>query len=148
MPKHLRTAYILIHTILFLPVLLWPLPTVIFNNPMLHDIFIPTWLTCIVIQLLVATSMDSMLYPISNFKQAIDATLWVALMAMLSVSTLQKDESAWMFGVLFLAHSLRSAAKLIQAGKQQEAWWLWLAWGRDITTAIVIFIWSAALVTA
>ncbi|MDQ6977807.1 MAG: hypothetical protein Q9M75_06815 [Ghiorsea sp.] len=148
LPKHLRLAYILIHTVLFLPVLLWPLPTLIYNNPMLHDIFIPTWLICIVIQLLIAVGMDSMLYQVSSFKQALDTTLWVALMAMLSVSTLQKDESAWVFGILFLIHSLRAAFKLIQTENPQTSWWLWLAWGRDITSAIVILFWSALLATA
>lgn len=145
LPKHLRLAYILIHTVLFLPVLLWPLPTLIFNNPMLHDIFIPTWFICIIIQLLVAVGMDSMLYQVSSFKQALDTTLWVALMAMLSVSTLQKDESAWIFGILFLIHSLRSASKLIQAEKHPSSWWLWLAWGRDITTAFTFFVWLSLL---
>jgi len=143
--KHLRLAYILTHTVLFIPVLLWPLPTQIFQNPMLYDIFIPTWLTCIVIQLLVAVAMDSMLYQVSSFKQALDATLWVALMAMFSVSTLQKHESAWVFGILFLIHSLRAAYKLMQADHQQTTWWLWLAWGRDITSAIIILLWSFML---
>ncbi len=143
--KHVRVAYILTHTVLFVPVLLWPLPTLIFQNPMLYDIFIPTWLTCIVIQLLVAVAMDSMLYQISSFKQAIDATLWVSLMAMFSISTLQKDESAWVFGILFLVHSLRSASKLMQTGQTQTSWWLWLAWGRDITSAIIILLWSFVL---
>jgi len=144
-PRHLRVAYILTHTVLFLPVLLWPLPTLIFQNPMLYDIFIPTWLTCIVIQLLVAVAMDSMLYKITNFKQAIDATLWVSLMAMISISTLQKHESAWVFGILFLIHSFRAAYKLMRAEQHQTSWWLWLAWGRDITSAIAILIWSFIL---
>lgn len=146
-PKHLRVAYILIHTVLFIPVLLWPLPTLIFQNPMLYDIFIPTWLTCIVIQLLVATVMDSMLYQISNFKQAVDATLWVALMAMFSISILQQHKSAWIFGILFLIHSLRAASKLMQSQHQQTSWWLWFAWGRDITSAIIILAWSTILAT-
>jgi len=115
---------------------------------MLYDIFIPTWVTCIVIQLLVAVGMDSMLYQVSSFKQALDTTLWVALMAMFSVSALQKDESAWIFGILFLIHSLRAASKLIQTKKHPSSWWLWLAWGRDITSAIVILSWSLILVAA
>ncbi len=143
--KHLRLAYILTHTVLFIPVLLWPLPTLIFQNPMLYDIFIPTWLTCIVIQLLVAVAMDSMLYQVSSFKQALDATLWVSLMAMFSVSTLQKHESAWVLGVLFLIHSFRAAYKLMQADHQQTSWWLWLAWGRDMTSAVIILFWSFML---
>jgi len=111
----------------------------------LYDIFIPTWLTCIVIQLLVAAAMDSMLYQVSNFKQALDATLWVALMTMFSISSLQKHESAWIFGVLFLVHSFRAAHKLMQTEKLQASWWLWLAWGRDITSAAIIFMWSFLL---
>ncbi|MDQ7002111.1 MAG: hypothetical protein Q9N02_05425 [Ghiorsea sp.] len=143
--KHLRLAYILTHSVLFIPVLLWPLPTIIFHNPMLHGILIPTWLTCIVIQLLVAAGMDSMLYKISNAKQAIDATLWIALLAMFSISTLQKQESAWMFGIFFLVHSCRAAAQLMQSEKNTTSWWLWLAWSRDIMTAVVIFVWSLIL---
>jgi hypothetical protein len=144
--NHLRSAYILSHAVLFIPVLLWPLPTLVFQNPMLYDIFIPTWLVCIVIQLLVAVAMDSMLYPLSSLKQAIDTTLWVALMVIFSISTLQNHQSAWVFGILFLVHSLRAASRLMR-NQPQTAWWLWLAWSRDITSAIVILVWSAILAT-
>ncbi len=142
--QHLHLAYILICTVLFLPVLLWPIPILISGNPMLADMLTPTWLLCIAMMLLVSVSMDSMLYSISSFKQAMIATLWVSLIAIWIVSTLQKKDDIWILAILFLLHSLRSAIHLIKEDKDENLWW-WMAWSRDITSAIVIFFWSSHL---
>jgi len=139
--NHLKRAYILIHIVLFLPVLLWPLPIVIFGNPMLADRLFPTWMLCVAVQLMVTVGMDSMLYRVSSFKQGIDTALWVSLFAIFTISTLQRHESAWLFGVLFLIHSFRAAYPLLKAQPSANHWWLSLAWLRDITTTFIIFFW-------
>lgn len=143
--KHLRLAYILISVVLFLPVLLWPLPILIFENPMLADLLLPTWLLCVALLLITSVTMDSMLYGLSNFKQVIDATLWVSFFAMIIISTLQKQDNAWLLGVFFLIHSLRAAFFLLKLADKKKDWWLWLSWGRDTITATIIFFWVTLL---
>ncbi len=140
---HKRT-YILIHLVLFIPVLLWPVPAMIFQNPMLMDSIMATWLICIAVQLMVSVSMDTMLYPFTSFRQSMEAALWVCVFAIATISQLQRLDSAWLFGILFLMHSVR-AAHLLMGEKNNVYWWLWLAWGRDIASATVIFLWSAWL---
>ncbi|MDX8388297.1 MAG: hypothetical protein R8M46_07175 [Ghiorsea sp.] len=126
---------------MFLPVLLWPLPIVIFNNPMLPDMLLPTWIQCIALMLLVSVSMDSMLYGVASFKQAIDAMLWVALFSMVTISTLQSQNDAWPLAMLFLIHSLRSGLPLLRKTESSNINWLWLAWSRDVAAAFTIYFW-------
>ena len=119
---YLKRAYILINIVLCIPVFLWPLPILIFENPMLVSKLMPTWTICVAVWLLIAVSMDSMLYRVLSFKQAIDSALWVSLFAILIISTLQKYESAWIFGVLFALHSIRAAIHLLKANRSAKDW--------------------------
>jgi len=107
------------------------------DNPILEDKLFSAWVLVIAIQLMVTVSMDSMLYRISNFKQTINAFLWVSLFTLLVISTVQEHKSAWLLGILFLIHSLRAASRLINAEKASHQWWLWFAWKRDILAACI-----------
>lgn len=137
----LRLAYILISITLFLPVLAWPLPMLLFDNPMLAKVIEPAWFLSSVVLLICAISMDSMLYIISDRKQAFDAMLWVAIPAMLALYAFQNQNNTWMIALIFLAHSFRSAFPLLQKRENQKLWWLWLAWCRDTTAAVTILLW-------
>lgn len=141
--SHLRLTYILISLIMFLPVLLWPVPVLLSYNPMLPEALKPTWFLSAVLLLTTAVCIDTILYGISNIKQAIDATLWITLFAMISIASLQNQYNIWFIAILFLIHSLRSANHLFSAQKRSGMWWLWLAWSRDTLTALSIFIWYA-----
>ncbi len=126
---------------LMMPVLLWPLPVLIYDNPMLADVLVPTWLLCSTYLLFSAVVMDSMLYGISSLKQAVDATLWVILFALLTIVAVQSPGGSWLLAMLFALHSFRSAYRLCWQ-QESQAWWLWTAWIRDVIAALTLLVWS------
>jgi len=129
--QHLRLGYILISIMMLMPILIWPVPMLLFDNPMLPEKLAPSWFLSIALCLLVIVSIDTMLYGIASFKQAIDATLWVSIAAICTMPAVQ-DQSIVLFALFFGVHALRSGCRLFM---HQTHWWLWLAWSRD--TAIV-----------
>ncbi len=129
--RHLELSYALINTIMFLPVILIPMLTVGFHT---------TGLLCIALFLMVAVTMDTILYKISNFKQAVDAVLWVILTALIIISTFASQDAAYPVAILFMIHSSRSGYHLFVSHKNHNHWWLWPAWIRDISASLTIFI--------
>ncbi len=117
--------------------MLWPLPTLFFNNPMLIDAIIPKWHLSIIILLIAATVMDSMLYTINNTRQVIYTTLWIFVVSILS---LKYQDNTWLLALLFLAHSFRALPSLLLS-MEHHAWWTFNAWARDILVASVLFLW-------
>lgn len=135
-PNHLKSAYIAINIILIAPVILWPLPTLFFDNPMLTDAIIPKWHLSIIILLIAATVMDSMLYSINNTRQVIYTTLWIFVVSILS---LKYQDNTWLLALLFLAHSFRTAYDIML--DKQDYWWLKLSWARDIIASLWLLFW-------
>jgi len=139
--QHLRTAYIFINILLFAPVLLWPIPTFIFDNPMLNDVVIPKWHLSIIILLIASLAMDSILLNIKSYNQAIYTSLWFAVIGFIII---QNPNQYWLLALVFLIHSMRSAYYLFQRQNEQQ-WWLWLSWTRDISAAVIVFVLSHKL---
>jgi len=137
-PQHMRTAYLFINILLFAPVLLWPIPTIIFDNPMLNDVVIPKWHLSIIILLIASLAMDSILSRFQNSNQAIYTSLWIALVGFIII---QNPNQHWLFALVFLTHAMRSGYYLYLDQCKQK-WWLWPAWLRDISATMIIFVWS------
>jgi len=132
--QHLRLGYILISIMMLMPILIWPMPMLLFDNPMLAENLAPCWFLSIALCLLVIISIDTMLYCIASFKQAIDATLWVSIVAIFSMPAVQ-DQNITIFALLFGVHALRSGLRLFI---HQTHWWLWLAWVRDSIITVIL----------
>ncbi|MDQ6989985.1 MAG: hypothetical protein Q9M19_08900 [Mariprofundaceae bacterium] len=138
-----RLAYVLITIMLMMPVVLWPAPIFIYDNPMLADILTPTWLLCSTFLLLSAVIIDSMLYGMDSLKKSIDATLWISLFAMFAISAVQNQGGSWLLAMLFLLHALRSGLRLCWQKNTAHMWWLWLSWSRDTAAALTLLAWSS-----
>ncbi|MBN4058252.1 hypothetical protein JYT55_00705 [Mariprofundus ferrooxydans] len=110
---------------------------------MLEDVILPKWHLSMMIMLIACIAMDSILYGVKNFQQAINTTLWLIIPSMLIV---QNSEYTWLLAMLFLVHSLRSGIRIFTLNTQ-EAWWLNIAWFRDLTIAVTVFIWLTYLPT-
>ena len=137
-PTYIRRAYMIIHALLWLAMLALPLPTLFLSNPMLNDALLPIWQMCAAMALIAAVSTDSMLYPILSGKSVTDAVIWVFFLFVYGLLVVSRYHSAWGIGILFLIHSFRAAYPLF---RQKEAyWWLWPAWLRDTSAAMLIFI--------
>ncbi|HID36205.1 MAG TPA: hypothetical protein EYP39_02335 [Ghiorsea sp.] len=135
--QHLKSAYQFISLILFSPILLWPVPILLFQNPMLDDVILPKWHLSIIIMLIACIAMDTILTGVKNFHQSINATLWLIVP---SILIMQNQQYTWLLAMLFLAHSLRSATHLFKNNTRQQ-WWLPIAWFRDISASTVILLW-------
>jgi len=135
---HLRSAYIAINIILAAPVLLWPLPLLLFDNPLLPQLIIPTWNICIIILLMSAVSFDTLLLMPLNKEKALSSTLWIVFM---SLFIIQNYDHTWFLACLIFIHSLRSV-QLILKGASSNKSLLYFAWVRDVSISSSIFLWT------
>lgn len=110
---------------------------------MLADIILPNWHLSIIIMLIACIAMDTILYGVKKLSQAINATLWLIIPSILII---QNQQHAWLFAMLFITHSLRSALQIF-TGNLEQKWWLPMAWYRDIGAGTLIFIWLFFLPT-
>jgi len=137
----LKTVYIFISIILFMPILIWPIPMLIYHNPVLNEFILPKWSMSMILLLVTSVVMDSLLYCIREPQKITNAIIWVAAISLL---ILQNQNQVWFLALLFLLHSFRAAYILLQH-KETSYWWSTFSWGRDITTACIIFLWQATL---
>lgn len=142
-PQHLKFVYTGISIILVAPILLWPLPALFFDNPMLMDAVLPKWNLSIIIMLVTCITMDTVLYGINSLKQSIHAISWLTIP---SIIIIQHQDYTWLLAVLILAHSLRSAYMLLFC-MEHTSWWVNTAWLRDIVTVIIVLTWLQVLPT-
>ncbi|MDX8380918.1 MAG: hypothetical protein R8M14_02260 [Ghiorsea sp.] len=140
-PRHLRTAYLFINILLFAPVLLWPIPMMIYENPSLNEFILPKWSMSIIILLVTSTVMDSILQYLGNPKKLTQSILWVG---MINLLIFPNQNQVWFLAALFLLHSFRSAYILYQNSQELQAW-VGIAWARDIIMACIIFLSLAIL---
>jgi hypothetical protein len=138
---HLKTLYIFISILLLIPIIIWPIPTLIFQNPMLNEYILPKWAMSMVILLIAAVVMDGLLASLNDPKKIPRVILWVAIMNLL---ILQAQNQAWLLAMLFLLHSFRSAYFLFTS-QEKKCWWTTLAWLRDIASTMIILVWIGAL---
>ncbi len=134
--QQLKTIYLLIHLILFIPVLLLPIPILIFQNPMLNEFILPKWSVSITLLLMASAVMDSFLHHFNQQEKVLSAVLWVSLM---SLFILQNLGNAWFLALLFIFHSMRSAFILLK--KSMDDTKPYMPWLRDIATSLIILCW-------
>ncbi len=134
--QQLKTMYLLIHLILFIPVLLLPVPILIFQNPMLNEFILPKWSVSITLLLMTSAVMDSFLHHFNQQEKVLSAILWVSL---LSLFILQNLGNAWFLALLFIFHSMRSTFILFKNSVADTK--PILPWLRDSSVALVIFLW-------
>jgi hypothetical protein len=125
--------------ILLIPIIIWPIPMMIYQNPMLNEYILPKWSMSMVILLVAAVVMDGVLASLNQPKRITSAILWVAIMSLL---ILQTQNQAWLLAMLFLLHSFRSAYFLFTT-QEEKCWWTNLAWLRDTSSCIIVLLWIA-----
>ena len=133
-------AYLLISLALAIPVMLWPLPLFIGMTSVVDATIEKSWLIAVSALLVAATVADSIIAGASSLQQMLLHTTWVIItVAVISVA-LRESGGAYLLGMMFFLHSLRSAAGL---WNHSSGWWLWPAWLRDAGVALAIFLWLA-----
>ncbi|MDX8403148.1 MAG: hypothetical protein R8K54_01915 [Mariprofundaceae bacterium] len=131
-------AYVLVSFLLAIPVLLWPLSWVAGLEPSFGTNVAENWLISATVMLLAVTVADSIFSGVASVRQALDHTAWVVVTAAVIPTVLHASNSAYLLGAMFFIHSLRSFFSLWHWVDQ---WWLWPAWIRDSSMAMLLLLW-------
>ncbi len=139
---NLRTSYAAISIAMLLPVLIWPLQTIIddSHNPGLDMRYI--WFIAASALLLCAVTTDSILAYQPNTLWPFFTTAWIFLISMAISTALRVSFGAYILACLFAIHVIRSAIRL---WRDDKSWWLWTAWGRDSAASLGLFTWICFL---
>jgi len=138
-----KASYTAISIALLLPVLAWPLQSLLDGGLSPGAAYHSLWLTSATALLLCAVTADSILLYRPNSLWPFFTSAWILLISMSATTAIRFEESgALILALLFALHALRSALPLWRDDKD---WWLWAAWGRDTVSALSIFTWLLVL---
>jgi hypothetical protein len=129
-------TYLLISLTLAVPVILLPLS--LFIAPTMGAAVEKSWLIAACLLLLAAVVSDSLLTGVASFRQMLLHVIWISITVAVVSLVLRDSEGAYLLGMMFFLHALRSAASL---WRHDSDWWLWPAWLRDMSMALSIFLW-------
>ncbi len=133
-------AYLLISFVMAIPVLLWPFSLLVGLEPSFGINIAENWAVSAAVMLLAATVADSIFSGAVSVRQVPDHIAWVVVTAAVIPVVLHASNSAYLLGMMFFIHSLRSSFALWHGA---DHWWLWPAWIRDSSMALVLFFWPA-----
>ena len=131
--------YLLVSTVLLLPVLLWPalLLSGLALNPGAN--IIGHWRVAALALLLTTMAVDSMLAASADRPRSlIPLAAWLIGMGLWGAWACNETDGHLLLGILFFIHSLRPARRLWQGSRE---WWLWPAWARDVLACLALFLW-------
>jgi hypothetical protein len=131
-------TYFLISLALAVPVMFWPLS--LFIAPAIDGAVERSWLIAACLLLFAAAVSDSVLAGVASFRQMLLHAIWISTTVAVVSLVLRESEGAYLLGMMFFLHALRSATSLWRHG---SGWWLWPAWLRDMSMALSIFLWLA-----
>ncbi|MCF7821924.1 MAG: hypothetical protein K9M17_05740 [Mariprofundaceae bacterium] len=114
------------------------LPLSLFINPTMDVAVEKSWLISACLLLLAAAVSDSLLTGAVSFRQMLLHTIWISTTVAVLSLVLRESKGAYLLGMMFFLHALRSATALWRHGC---GWWLWPAWLRDTGVALSIFLW-------
>lgn len=129
-------TYFLISLALAVPVMFLPLSLLI--TPTMDVAVEKSWLIAACLLLLAAAVSDSVLAGVASFRQMLLHAIWISTTVAVVSLVLRESEGAYLLGMMFFLHALRSGTSL---WRHSSDWWLWPAWLRDMSMALSIFIW-------
>lgn len=116
------------------------LPLSLFIIPTIDGAVEKSWLIAACLLLLAAAVSDSLLAGVTSLRQMLLHVIWISITVAVVSLVLRGSEGAYLLGIMFFLHTLRSAASL---WCHDSGWWLWPAWLRDTGMALCIFLWLA-----
>ncbi|MES0372127.1 MAG: hypothetical protein ABUK11_07580 [Mariprofundaceae bacterium] len=120
-----------------MPLLLWPLSFVVWlDSPSVLTVA-NNWPVSAALMLLVVTAVDSFLSGAKSVWQTIPHIAWVVVTIGVLSEVIYASNSGYLLGLMFFIHSFRSSSLLWQG---DSSWWLWPAWIRDSTMAVLLFL--------
>ena len=133
-------SYLLIWLAVTVPIMFWPLPLYVGMTSVAAGTVEKIWLIAICALLLSAAVFDSIINGARSSLQMLGDALWVMISVAVISGVFRESAGAYLLGMMFFLHSLRSASGL---WSHHSGWWLWPAWLRDTGMALAIFFWLA-----
>ncbi|MFC1545864.1 hypothetical protein ACFL4I_00415 [Pseudomonadota bacterium] len=133
-------TYLLIWLAVTIPIMFWPLPLFVGMTSAVVGTIEKIWLIAICALLLSAAVSDSVINGTRSPLQMLGDALWVMISVAVILGVFRASAGAYLLGMMFFLHSLRSASGL---WSHNSGWWLWPAWLRDTGMALAIFFWLA-----
>lgn len=133
-------TYLLASFLLALPLILWPFLLIVPLEVPFAITIVENWAASAAVMLLTVTVIDSIFSCTKSLEQLITSIAWVVVTAVVLYKVLYASNSAYLLGLMFFVHSLRSSSLLWQG---ESYWWLWPAWLRDNSMALLLIFWTS-----
>jgi len=142
-PCYKQQVYLWMSIALAIPVFIWPCFLILGFTPAFGVSIEQNWLISACCLLLVSIVSDSILSYKNRLRDAINLALWVMLATSAISFAIRNPDSSWLIALLFGLRSLQAAYALAFQKADNLPWWTWMAWWRDSSSAIIIFLWLA-----
>ena len=120
-------------------IMLWPFSHLFEVGPLLDLSLTGDWPIYIATMLIVVALIDSGVAGVPSLNQGLSHIAWVVVMGFVAIRATSYPNGVYLLALLWFIHSFRSFPSLWLG---ERGWWLWVAWSRDCTLAILLFIWS------
>ena len=136
-----KQGYIWVSFALALPVFLWPAFLLFGFTPAFGISIEQNWLIAACSLLMAAVVADSILSYRHHISHAIGSAVWIIVASSIISFVIRNPDTTWFIAALFTLRSLHTFHLLWETKSESQQWWQWIAWGRDGSTALVIFLW-------
>ena len=122
-----------------LSIVLWPISHLFEFEPLSGLSLAEQWPLYVGAVLIVVTVVDSIVPGLPSAPQSLSHIAWIVVMSLVVFRLMEFPNAIFLLGMLWFVHSFRSLP-LLWLGV--NGWWLWAAWVRDCSMAIILFVWS------
>ncbi|MDQ6955992.1 MAG: hypothetical protein Q9M21_02230 [Mariprofundaceae bacterium] len=136
-----KQGYIWVSFALALPVFLWPAFLLFGFTPAFGISIEQNWLIAACSLLMAAIVADSILSYRHHISHIIGSAIWIIVASSVISFVIRNPDTVWFIATLFALRALHTLHPLWKTKSEPQQWWHWIAWGRDTSTALVIFLW-------
>ena len=143
-PDYHQQAYLWVSIALLMPVVLWPLFLVFGFTPAFGVSIEQNWVIAASCLLMAATVADSILSYRQQLVHVVISAMWIMVISSVIALVIRNETMTWLLASLFFLRSLHTMLPLWKQQDKNVAWWQWIAWYRDSTASLSIFLWLYA----
>jgi len=136
-----KQGYIWVSFALTLPVFLWPAFLLFGFTPAFGISIEKNWLIAACCLLITVVTADSILSYREHISQVITSALWIMVVSSVVSLAIRNPDMAWFIAALFALRPVHIFYAKWHAKPESQLWWHWIAWWRDSSTALVMFLW-------
>ena len=136
-----KQGYVWVSLALAMPVFLWPTLLLLGFTPAFGVSIEQNWLVAACCLLIAAVVADSILSYRHHISHIIGSAIWIIAVCYVVSLAIRKPEMAWLIAAFFALRPLHLFHQLWHNKSESQQWWHWVAWWRDSSTALVMFLW-------